>query len=143
MIGVKPYISFAGNCEEAMNYYKDCLGGQILGIERYGNSPMGGAGDPQKVMHCVLKVGDTVIMAADSKAPDNATTIGNNVSLAVGIDSVEDAERMFDAMCQGGKATMPLQETYWAARFGMLTDKYGINWMFNCEKPHGAMLDKE
>ena len=148
MEGIKPYISFKGNCEEAMNHYKEKLGGEILFMGRYGDSPMAdkapGKGD--KIMHTSIKIGDSVIMACDNvfDAGDNPfdpnehpTIIGNNISLAYGTSDVAQAERAFEAMSDGATIVMPIQETFWAERFGMLTDKFGINWMFNCDKPHG------
>ena len=134
MIGVQPYLNFNGNCEEAINFYKDALGGEILYIQRYGDSPMKGMGDDNAVMHCTLKVGDSHIMACDSPAGQPAST-GSNISLAIGSNDPVGAEDIFNQMADGGSVTMPMQQTFWAERFGMLTDKYGINWMFNCDKP--------
>jgi PhnB protein len=139
MIGVKPYIGFQGNCEEAFNFYRDCMGASVEGLLRYGDSPMAGNGNEDKIMHAVLRIGENIIMAADNVHPENPVTVGNNISMAIGVDTPEDAESMFAKMSEGGRVTMPLQETFWASRFGMLTDKFGINWMFNCEKPHGSM----
>jgi PhnB protein len=136
MLGVKPYLAFGGNCEEAINFYKECLGGEILYIGRYGDSPMKGQGPDNAVMHCSLKIGDTVIMASDNLSEEHPITVGNNISLAVGSGDIAQAESMFEKMSAGGKVTMPIQETFWAERFGMLTDKFGINWMFNVDKPH-------
>ena len=136
MIGVQPYLNFNGNCEEAINFYKDVLGGEILFIQRYGESPMKGMGPDNNVMHCTLKVGDSHIMAADNPEGQPAS-VGSNISLAIGSNDPAGAESMFEKMADGGSVTMPMQQTFWAERFGMLTDKYGINWMFNCEKPEG------
>jgi PhnB protein len=133
MIGVQPYLNFNGNCEEAINFYKDILGGELLFIQRYGESPMKGMGPDNNVMHCTLKVGDTHIMASDNPEGQPAS-VGSNISLAIGSNDPAGAEAMFEKMADGGNVTMPMQETFWAERFGMLTDKYGINWMFNCEK---------
>lgn len=138
MIGVKPYIGFQGNCEEALNFYRDCIGASIEGMLRYGDSPMAGNGNEDKIMHAVLRIGENIIMAADSIHDEHPVKVGNNISLAVGVDTAEDAEKMFSRMAEGGRVTMPLQETFWAACFGMLQDKFGVNWMFNCEKPHGS-----
>lgn len=135
MFGVQPYISFNGNCEEAINFYKDVLGGEVLYTQRYGDSPMKGQGPDDAIMHCTLKVGDTHIMAADSCEGQPATT-GSNISLAIGSNDPSGAEKMFEKMSDGATVTMPMQQTFWAERFGMLTDKFGINWMFNCDKPH-------
>ena len=135
MFGVKPYLNFNGNCEEAINYYKDCLGGEVEFMQRYGDSPMGGEGMNDKILHTQVKIGDSIIMASDNP-PGQPSTSGSNISLAIGTDDVAKAETMFDKMAEGGEITMPMQETFWAERFGMLTDKFGINRMFNCDKPH-------
>lgn len=140
MLGVKPYVSFNGNCREAVKFYKEALGGELLGIMRYGDSPMPSEGAEDLVMHSTLKVGDSIIMASDCP-PGMPATAGNNVSLAVGVDDASQAEAMFAKIAEGGTVTMPIQETFWAERFGMVTDKFGINWMFNCEKPHGDHPD--
>lgn len=134
MIGVHPYLSFNGNCEEAINFYKDNLGGELLYIQRYGESPMKGMGPDDGVMHCTLKIGDTNIMACDNPEGPPAAA-GSNISLAIGSNDPAGADAMFEKMSEGGNVTMPMQETFWAARFGMLTDKFGVNWMFNCDKP--------
>ncbi|HEX2639774.1 MAG TPA: VOC family protein [Pyrinomonadaceae bacterium] len=141
MIGVKPYIGFSGNCEEAFNFYKECMNASIEGMLRYGDSPMAGNGNADKIMHAVLRIGDTIIMAGDSIHEEHPVTMGNNISMALGVDTAEEAETMFAKMAEGGQVTMPLQETFWASRFGMLQDKFGINWMFNCEKSHGSMQE--
>ncbi len=137
MLGVQPYLNFNGNCEEAINFYKDALGGQILYIQRYGDSPMAGMTGDNKVMHCTLKVGDTHIMASDNP-PDMAASPGTNISLAIGLNDVERARKMFDDLAKDGNVTMPLDKTFWAEAFGMLTDKFGINWMVNCDAPQDA-----
>jgi PhnB protein len=138
MIGVKPYIAFKGNCEEAINFYKDKLGGEILFTQRYGESPMAGKGPDDKIMHTTIKIGDSIVMACDNVFEDqNPTIVGNNISLAIGGNDASAADNMFTQLSEGGTVTMPMQETFWAERFGMLTDKFGINWMFNIEKPHG------
>jgi len=133
MIGVKPYISFSGNCEEAMNFYKAALGAEIVFMQKVGDSPMKDMGPADAVMHCRLQVGDTQIMASDNMG--RPMTAGNNITLAVGLDDMDKAKVMFDRLSEGGSVTMPIQETYWAAGFGMLVDKFGINWMFNVENP--------
>lgn len=136
MLGIKPYISFKGNCKEAMNFYKDRLGAEVLFTQTYGESPMAGKGPDDKIMHCSLKIGDSVIMACDNVFEDsNPTTVGNNISLAIGTNDVAQADKAFEELSEGATILMPMQETFWAERFGMLTDKFGINWMFNCEKP--------
>jgi PhnB protein len=134
MIGVQPYLNFNGTCEEAINFYKEVLGGELLFMQRYGESPMQGMANDNAVMHCTLKIGETHIMASDNPKDQPAST-GNNISLAIGLNDPAAADGMFKRLAEGGNVTMPMQETFWAERFGMLTDKFGISWMFNCEKP--------
>lgn len=135
MIGVQPYLNFNGNCEEAINFYKNALDGEILFMQRYGESPMQGMSGDQKVMHCTLKIGDSNIMASDNPEGHPANP-GSNISLAIGLNDVERARTMFDNLSDGGNVTMPLDKTFWAEAFGMVTDKFGINWMVNCDAPH-------
>jgi PhnB protein len=135
MLGVKPYIAFRGNCEEAINFYKEKLGAEILHISRYGESPMAGKGPDEKIMHCSIKIGDSVIMACDNVFEDRSpTTVGNNITLALGTNDIEQADNLFFNLSESANILMPMQETFWAQRFGMLTDKFGINWMFNVDK---------
>jgi PhnB protein len=139
MEGIKPYISFKGNCQKAIDFYKEKLGAEVLFSQTFGDSPMAenAPGNGDKIMHCSFKIGDSVIMACDNVFEGkNATVIGNNISLALGTNDVARAEQAFEAMSDGATVVMPIQETFWAERFGMLTDKFGINWMFNCDKPH-------
>ena len=132
MHGVKPYLAFNGNCEEAVNFYRDCLDGEIVYLGRYADSPMGNDENGNMVLHTTLKIGDMVLMACD--VPDeNKIEAGTNISLAFGSDDPEKMRSMFERMAEGGTVTMPLGETFWAKSFGMLTDKFGVNWLFNCE----------
>jgi PhnB protein len=130
---INPYLSFTGECEIAFAFYAQCLGGQVGAIFRYGESPMADhvpAGWSDKVMHGTLTVGDRVIMGADV-APDRYEE-PKGFSLAVQLTSVAEAERVFQELADGGSVLMPLEETFWAARFGMLVDRFGIPWMVNC-----------
>ncbi|MBV9240433.1 MAG: glyoxalase/bleomycin resistance/extradiol dioxygenase family protein [Acidobacteria bacterium] len=132
MLGVKPYVSFNGSCAEAIDFYKTALGAEVLFVQKVGDSPMSDMGPADAVMHCTMKIGDTHLMMSDNMG--RPMTVGNNISLAIGSDDIDAAKIMFDAMSDGGSVIMPMQETYWAECFGMLTDKFGVNWMFNCEK---------
>lgn len=134
MLGVQPYIAFNGNCREAVDFYIDALGGEMVYAETYGDSPMKGMAGDDQIMHCTFKIGESHIMACDNP---QAGAAGSNISLAVGSNDVESVEAQFARMAEGGNVTMPLAETFWAERFGMLTDKFGVNWMFNVDKPHG------
>ena len=135
MQGIKPYIAFKGNCKEAIEFYKQALGAEVLFTQTYGDSPMKGRAPDDKIMHCTIKVGDSMIMACDNMFEENPTIVGNNISLAIGGKDVGEIESTFEKMSDGATVTMPLQETFWAERFGMLTDKFGINWMFDVDKP--------
>ena len=136
MNGVKPYLMFAGNCREAIDFYRDCLGGEVLFTQTFGESPMSQPGMEDKIMHTTLKVGDSIIMASDGNDGE-ASDFGSGISMAMGVDDPAEADAMFQKMAEGGEIKMPIQETFWAIRFGMLKDKFGVNWMFNCEQPHG------
>ncbi|MCW5979925.1 MAG: VOC family protein [Bryobacteraceae bacterium] len=134
MKDVNIYLVFDGACREAMTFYKNCLGGD-LNLFPFSEMP-GGAPEAAKdrIMHARLSKGSNVIMASDSM-PGMPFQQGNNFSISVQCESVEETDRLFTALGERGKVTMPLQETFWAARFGMLTDRFGVNWMFNLEQP--------
>jgi PhnB protein len=129
-----PYITFNGNCEEALNFYRNAIGGEIVSIGRYGDSPMQVTEEyKQKILHARIQIGEYLLMASDSM-PDKGSIAGNNISLSIEWDNASDMEIAYNKLAEGGKKTMPLGDMFWGARFGMLTDKYGIHWMFNCEK---------
>ena len=128
------YLMFNGNCEEALNFYKDKLNGNIEFIQRYGESPVDATEEQKnKIMHATLDLQGFKIMAADSDGKRNVS-FGDNFSIALDFKSDGDIERAFNAMHTGGQVTMPLQDTFWGAKFGMCTDKFGVNWMFNYDK---------
>ena len=127
------YLAFNGRCEEALNFYKGCFGGEINYMQRFGDAPteMPDA-DKDKIMHAQLQVDDIVIMASDGNADFKATS-GNQISLNMNFDSKDEQVKVFDKLKEGGLVQMELQDTFWGAHFGMLTDKYGITWMLNSE----------
>ena len=133
-----PYLSFKGDCEAAFRLYERCLGGQLGAIFRYGGSPMAGeapADWADKVMHGTLTLGNRVLMGGDV-APDRYEE-PRGFSLSLQIASTAEAERIFQDLAEAGRILMPLAETFWAARFGMVVDRFGIPWMINCEVPAG------
>ena len=132
MLGVKPYISFTGNCREAIDFYKGALGATELFSQKWGETRHTVPGYEEKIMHATIQVGDTHLMMCDS--PEEPANKGN-ISLAIGLDDKDKAKEFFDNLSDGGKVTMPLDETFWADAFGMCVDKFGIHWMVNCEKP--------
>ncbi len=141
MIGVNPYIAFKGNCQEAIDFYKDALGAEVLFSQPYGDSPMAEMGPADAIMHATIKIGESNIMMCDDMRPE-AGDAGGNIALAIGLNDVQKAKTMFDNLADGGNVTMPLDKTFWAEAFGMLTDKFGINWMINCDAPQTEESEK-
>lgn len=133
-MGVSPYIIFNGNCSEALEFYVAALGAEVLYSGKYGDSPMSQPGIEDKIIHATIKVGDSHIMMADDVRPE-AAAAGGNISLAIGLNDTGSAASIFDKLSAGGNVTMPMQKTFWAESFGMLTDKFGVSWMINCDKP--------
>lgn len=135
MKNLNVYLTFAGTCKDALALYKEALGGEIVSLQTFGEAPTPNIPDDQKnnVMHAEFRAGDIYFMASDSM-PEQPVILGNAVTLSIGLDSLEEQESIFSKLSDGGAVTMPLQDTFWGARFGMLTDKFGINWMLNCDK---------
>ena len=128
------YLSFKGDCEAAFKFYEQCLGAQPGAIFRYGGSPMANqvpADWSDKVMHGSLTVGGQIVMAGDV-APDQYET-PKGFSLSLQIENPAVAERIFRELSAGGRVVMALEKTFWAERFGMVTDRFGIPWLINCE----------
>jgi PhnB protein len=131
---VNPYLSFNGQCEAAFKLYEQVLGGQLGNMFRYAGTPMAHQvpSDWQdKVMHGSVTVGGQVLMGGDV-APDRYET-PTGFSLSIQIKDTTEAERIFRELSQGGKVLMALEQTFWAERFGMVIDRFGIPWMINCE----------
>ena len=127
------YLTFAGNCEEAMNFYKEALGAEILLFSRMGDSPMEIPENLKgKIMHARMQIGENELYMSDTFDPSSLNQ-GNNVSLSIQTDDTTQLEKLFNSLSAGGKVTMPLADAFWGARFGMFVDKFGIHWMFNCE----------
>jgi PhnB protein len=134
MLGVNPYITFNGNCREAIEFYRSALGAEVVFVHTVGESPMSEMGPPDNIMHCTIKVEGTVIMMSDGMGP-GAPVAGGSISLAIGLNDPPRAQMLFDKLVEGGTVIMPVQKTYWAEAFGMLTDRFGVRWMINCEAP--------
>lgn len=131
---LNPYLHFNGQCETAFKFYEKALGGKIDAIMTFGESPMADQALPEwrnKVVHARMTVNGQVLMGSD--APPNRYKEPQGFSLSIGIKDPAEAERLFNALAQDGKVEMPLQQTFWALRFGMLVDRFGIPWMVNCE----------
>ena len=134
MFGVNPYIAFKGNCQQAIEFYKTALGAAVLFTQTVGESPLSNMGPSTNIMHCTMKVGDSTIMMCDDLRPEASAGDGN-ISLAIGLNDPDRATQLFSNLAEGGSVIMPLEKTYWAVAFGMVTDKFGVRWMVNCGAP--------
>ena len=133
---LNPYLRFDGQCADAFRFYERVLGGKIEMMMRYGESPMA-ADMPreshERIMHCSMAVAGVSLMGADGP-PDGCATETKNAAVMLGVDTPEEAERVFAALSEGGSSQMPMQQTFWSKRFGMVTDRFGTPWMVNCEQ---------
>ena len=132
---VNPYLMFDGTADEAIKLYQSALGAKVDSIQRFGDVPGQGPPDPKskdRVIHAQLHLGEGIVMISDSMP---GTPIDSGGSVHVTLDYTDAAEmtRQFEALSAGGQVTMALQDTFWGAKFGTLTDRYGIRWMFNCD----------
>lgn len=128
-------LAFNGQCEAAFRLYEQYLKGTITYMLTWGNSPAAADAPPGwggKIYHATLKVGDTAIAGGD--VPPNRYEPPRGFQILLNMDDSGAAERIFQALSENGKVAMPLQETFWAARFGVLVDRFGIPWSINCEK---------
>ena len=131
---INPYLSFKGDCEAAFSFYGRCFGGTIGAIIRYAGSPMSAQMPPDwqdKVMHGSVTVGALELMGGDVAPAQYEASKG--FALTIATKSTSEAERIFRELAEGGRVTVPLDRTFWAARFGMVVDRFGIPWMVNCE----------
>ena len=131
---LNPYLLFRGECEAAFTYYAKILGGKIEFMMKHEGSPMAGqlpAEWQNKVMHARLAIGNQVLMGSDPPPSHYEEPKGFSVSLS--IDQPTEAVRIFHALAEKGQLRIQIQKTFWAERFGMLTDRFGIPWMINCE----------
>jgi PhnB protein len=135
---IEAYLTFGGNCEEALNFYTQCLGGKIETMMRYEGSPMDNAQLPpdwkNKVMHATFDSEGARFMASDGMPGQPAPSYGGfSMSVYVPKDKAR-AQRVFDALAAGGKVTMPFAPPFWGGTFGMLTDRFGVPWMVSCDE---------
>lgn len=133
MPAVNPYLTFDDKAEEAFNFYKSIFGGEFLGVMKFNDMDCGieiPENEKNKIMHISLPIGkDTILMASDSPSAMGKVNPGNNFSISVSSDTKDEASKYFAGLSEGGKTTMPMQDSFWGAYFGMCTDKFGINWM--------------
>ena len=129
---LEPYLMFSGNCEAALDFYKSLFGGEVTSLNRYAGSPMEGDIPPDwgaKIMHANFKSPSLAFMGADST--EGSSSSAGRVKLSLSTRDVGEAERVFNALADGGNITMPLADTFWGAKFGMVSDRFGIDWMVN------------
>lgn len=137
---IDPYITFNGNCEEAFNFYKSAFGSEFEFIGRFGDMPSQEGLPPmteefkKKIMHVSLPIGDTKLMGSDNGGEWASKLIhGNNIAISIKTETKQEADRLFKALSDNGNISMPMNETFWGAYYGMLTDKFGIGWMINVD----------
>jgi PhnB protein len=134
---ILPFLHFDGNCREAMEFYKQCLGAELF-LMPYSEAP----GDQtwvtpeskHRIMHSTLTLGEQLLMASDSM-PGSPHIAGNNFAVVIECETYQEIDTLFTALSADGEVTMALQDTFWNARFGMFTDKFGIRWMLNFPLP--------
>jgi PhnB protein len=127
---VQPYLSFDGRCEEAIQFYQRALGAEVTTLIRFKDAPDRGmipTGSEDKVMHASLRIGDATVLASDGRCRGKPAFQGFSMSLAAADEA--EAERLFAALAEGGQVTMPLAQTFFSPRFGMLADRFGVQWM--------------
>src|SRR5829696_6670353 len=141
MATINSYLNFKGNTEEAFNFYRSVFGGEFLALQRFKDTPEKDRvpeNEQEKIMHISLPVGKNILMATDAlESMGHNVTSGTNFSISVDAESQEEADRLFAGLSAGGKVDVPLARMFWGAYFGMLNDKFGIQWMVSYdEKQH-------
>lgn len=137
MASLNPYLIFNGNCSEAFDFYKSVFGGEFQMSSKFKEMPGGEelpADKAEQIMHVALPVGDkNILMGSDCGPGMEGVRSGDNFSIALTTTSAEETRRVFDGLSAGGNITMPLEKTFWAPLFGMLKDKFGVNWMISMD----------
>lgn len=130
---VNAYVTFDGNCREAFTRYAEIFGGEIAYIQTFGDSPED-FGVPKemhdRIMHSSITIGDGILMGSDDPTGNHKPPSG--IHLSVNLDDVSEARRIFDLLAEGGNVTMPFDKTFWADGFGMVTDRFDVPWLVNC-----------
>jgi PhnB protein len=127
---VQPYLNFDGRCEEALEFYKKAVGAKVGMMMRFKDAPdpaMSAPGNENKVMHSAVEVGDSTVLMSDGRCTGSANFSG--ITLTLSAKTEAEADKVFNGLADGGQVTMPLTKTFFAPKFGMLTDKFGVGWM--------------
>ncbi|SLN63321.1 VOC family protein [Oceanibacterium hippocampi] len=129
-----PYLTFYGNCRAAFEFYEMALGGKIMAMISFADMPADATAPEianDLIMHAHMTIGEQTLMASDAP-PEQAGSPTQGICLSLQVDDAAEAETLFGRLAEGGTVQMPLQETFWATRFGMVTDRFGTPWMVNC-----------
>ena len=136
---VQPYLFFGGRCEEALEFYRGAVGAEVQMLTRFKESPQPqGLPDcfDDKVMHATVRIGKTTLMVSDGQCEGNQDFAG--FSLSITVPDEAEAERVFGALAEDGLVVAPLEKTFWAPKFGMLQDRFGVSWMVSVQHKPGA-----
>lgn len=140
MASLNPYLNFNGNCEEAFNFYRSVFGGEFQMVMRFSDVPASepNMGDGNKIMHISLPVGNDILMGSDVPESFGKVESASNFNISISADSKEEADRLYNGLSNGGNGYMPMADAFWGSYFGMLTDKFGVNWMIGYDQaPQG------
>ncbi len=151
MTTVNIYLTFDGNCKEAFDFYRSVLGGEFSYVGTFREMPSHEGMPPlpekdlDKIMHISLRINDNSTIFGSDSGGEWASDVkqGNNFSISVNTNTEEEAKKIFDGLAAGGRVNMPLEKTFWQAYFGMLQDKFGVNWMINCELEAHEQFEKD
>ncbi|MCD7978892.1 MAG: VOC family protein [Tannerellaceae bacterium] len=142
MLKLEPYINFDGSCEDAFEFYKSVFGGEFKGLFRYEDLPNSEIQTPipamEKIVHIGLPIGETVVLMGTDKPDHPSAKEPGNIELAISTSDEAEVVRIFNALSEGGKVTMPLQKTFWAELYGTFTDKFDIHWIISKAKQEDA-----
>ncbi|MEJ7769273.1 MAG: VOC family protein [Chitinophagaceae bacterium] len=138
MAAVNPYINFNGNANEAFNFYKSVFGGEFAMVMRFSDVPPAfkmSESEANKIMHIALPLGrGTLLMGSDVPDSVGKAVIGTNFYVSISTESKEEADKLFNGLSAGGKVQMPMENSFWGAYFGMLTDPFGVQWMLSFDQ---------
>ncbi len=137
MAAINIYLNFDGNTEEAFNFYKSVFGGEFAMLQRFKETPQGEnlpAADQDRIMHVALPIGNGNVLMGSDTSGQHRFMPGNNFHLAYSTDNSDDAHRLFNQLSAGGTVIMPMEKMFWGALFGMLADKFGIQWMVSYDE---------
>lgn len=130
---LSPYITLRSHAVDAIDHYRRWLGATPVDVTRSGDVHGASGNAPERIVHAVLRVGNSPLLLSDDSSPQPSPVA--SLQLALEWDDLEDMTQRFTAFAEGGTITLPLQDTFWGAQFGMLVDRFGVRWMFNCQRP--------